>query len=53
MKTFAYYQRKPETGTGIARHIGFDDNEYYLFSWDLFAEEDELERLSMAGILQF
>lgn len=44
MKTIAYYQRKPETGIGIARHIGFDNNEDFLFSWDLFAEEGEEEK---------
>lgn len=44
MKTIAIYRHKPEVGIGICRHIGFDDNNDFLFSHELFAEDDEEEK---------
>jgi hypothetical protein len=31
-QTIAFYKRKPEEGTGVFRHVGFDDNEDFLFN---------------------
>lgn len=62
-ETVAFYKRKPETGTGVFRHVGFDDNEDYLFNSltslnkpfavrkvDVAKEYDKLESFNLGAV---